>query len=236
MDSRHTSSDKQRFTEAGEQAARVIGEFMSFANEFSKRLDGGFDTVASGNSESRQRHSSRKPFDKNTRDESGRQADYEKSDHRYQSDEAWKEAGDYLRELREAAGYTIDGFARAMNRQDARTTVEAAEAGREVFPDEWFDQAVEVLRHRDPLEFFDRLRGLYEPVAATADEQVAIRTQGPVDKQPDQQRDKRRQTLSAIFSDDETLAQLTDSQFEDLAGFMQSNYQAALELVRNKRR
>ncbi len=232
MDSRHTSSDKQRYTEAGEQAARVIGEFMSFANEFSKKLD----SVASGGSEAGERHATSRQDGGHahtgsaSEDESRRQPRHEGGHNRYQADVAWREAGDYLRELREAAGFTIDGFAKAMNREDARSTVEAAEAGREVFPKDWFDQAVEVLRHRDPLEFFDRLRALYEPGqgSGSADVQGNIRAQDPAVL--------RRQKLSAIFSDDETLAQLSDSQFEDLAGFMQSNYQAALQLVRDKQR
>ena len=41
MNSGH-NSDQQRYTNAGEQAARVIGEFMSIANDFSRRFGDSF--------------------------------------------------------------------------------------------------------------------------------------------------------------------------------------------------
>ncbi len=220
MDSRHTSDNNQRYTDAGEQAARVIGEFISMATEFSRKLDDGI------NSATKAKYS--EP------ENGGHSAASTEENHAHEHieehfNEQMQKAGEYLRELREAAGYTIDGFAKAMNRENASSTVEAAEAGREVFPQEWFDQAVAVLQHRDPLEFFDKLRKCYEP-ASEEPSACSDKVSGVTDKIT-----ARREKLHALFANNQDLADLTDSQFEELASFMQANFDAALQLVSKKK-
>jgi len=208
MNSRH-DSDQQRYSQAGEQAARFINELVSIAGEFSKKFDPDFnrsgdvsDTVSSASKEYRS---------------SGGSAD------EWQKDE-WNRAGEYLREMREAGGYTIDGFARAINRHDAERTIEAAEAGAEIFPTHWLQQASELLKQSDPNEFLDKLRNCY------ADDR---QTHYGADKVNDVQ-SSRQQQLASVFSDSDALEGLTESQFEQLRGFMQSNYQSALKLVREQ--
>jgi len=44
MNTSDTSGDQDKFREAGEQAARVLGEFVSIANDFSRRIEKEFDS------------------------------------------------------------------------------------------------------------------------------------------------------------------------------------------------
>ena len=58
MNTRNTSDDQEKFKEAGEQAARVLGEFVSMANEFSRRFEKDFDSRADSRAQQTQDRSS----------------------------------------------------------------------------------------------------------------------------------------------------------------------------------
>jgi len=82
------------------------------------------------------------------------------------------------------------------------------------------DQAAELLKQRNPADFFDTLKGYCEsPGAAQQDDSEQTRLSS------------RQEQLNQIFSDRAALDDLTESQFEELLEFMQSNYKAALQLV-----
>ncbi len=231
MNSRHYS-DKQKYKEAGEQAARVIGEFMSIANDLSRKFGDGSpehipandNTVhksysESGNVDSTSNH-------RNTDDV-----------HNSATDE-FQQAGEYLRELREAAGYSIDGFARAMNRQNAANKIESVEAGHDVFPNDWLDQISALLKQNDPMGFFDKLRSLYdannsseESADSNSRDQFRNKASDDYDSRvASSVTSSRRAKLNEIFTD-ETLEDLSDEQFEELSDFIKTNYLAALQLV-----
>lgn len=232
MDSRH-SSDQQKFKDAGEQAARVIGEFMAMANDFSKRFESGFSGQQAPEYESRyQRKGDETAYSKSKAEYTGQNNNWHRQN---QHTDDWQTAGEYLRELRETAGYTIDSFAKAMNRQNAASKIKSVEAGRDVFPNDWLDQISALLKQNDPMEFFEKLRSLYEQdvetserahTASSASDEDHAELVDPVVRQ-------RREALAALFTD-ESLEGLSDSQFEELSGFIKTNYQAALQLVRNK--
>jgi len=242
MDSRHTS-DQQKFKDAGEQAARVIGEFMSLANDFSKRFENGFcdpeSTRANGAREKYGDHRNPGNSSANNSNAYGAEAREARAE-RAANDIAdeFQNAGDYLRELREAAGYTVDSFARAMNRHNATQKIKSVEAGREVFPNDWLDQISALLKQNDPTEFFDKLRNLYEPEHAHDHEEQHKRNNSDSFNEGKPQSayaiaSARREKLNEIFTD-ETLSSLSDNQFEELSDFIKTNYLAALQLVRNK--
>ena len=226
MNSRH-NSDQQKYRDAGEQAAHVIGEFMSIANDFSRRFGGGFPEPGPANEESHKSYRGSHDADSTTTDST--------SDDRttYNAADGIQQAGEYLRELREAAGYSIDGFAQAMNRQNAATKIESVEAGRDVFPKDWLEQISALLKQNDPIEFIDKLRKLYD-VEQSAGEPTdnSVNDRGG-DHGLHAASNRRRDKLNEIFTDD-TLEGLTDSQFEELSGFIKTNYLAALQLVGKK--
>ena len=233
MSSSHYS-DQQKYKDAGEQAARVVSEFMSIANDFSRRFGSGFSEHNPANDDS----SHNSYCGSRTRSTTAGSADASSgtdsttdNSAQYNAAEQFKQAGEYLRELREAAGYSIDGFAEAMNRQNAATKIKSVEAGHDVFPNAWLDQISALLKQNDPAEFFDKLRNLYDdtehsvekPVDNTATDHQAASSLAS----------GRREKLNEIFTD-ESLEGLSDSQFEELSAFIKSNYQAALQLVGNK--
>ena len=81
------------------------------------------------------------------------------------------------------------------------------------------DQASDLLRQTNPADFFNKLKTYCEP---TQRQTAASATSA------------RREKLNGLFTDQESLDALTDQQFEELFEFMQSNYQAALQLVRKR--
>ena len=240
MNSGH-NSDQQRYTNAGEQAAQFIGEFMSIANDFSRRFGDSFSESNPANEPSND-DPSRESRGRtcNTRSKTTDSADGGTANHTtHSAAEGFQQAGEYLREMREAAGYSIDGFAKAMNRQNAVTKIESVEAGREEFPNDWLDQISALLKQNDPMEFFDKLRSLYDVeqsaeespdnVHGANDQEQSHHTSRPVSAVAS----KRREKLNEIFTDD-TLEGLSESQFEELSEFIKTNYHAALQLVGKK--
>ena len=232
MNSRH-DSDQQKYKDAGEQAARVIGEFMSIANDFSRKFGGGFSEHNPANDNTVHKSHNESCSADSTSKHRGTD-----NTHSSATDE-FQRAGEYLHELREAARYSIDGFARAMNRQNATNkiesveSVESVEAGRDTFPNDWLDQISALLKQNDPMEFFDKLRSLYD-VEHSAEESTNNDASNDYDSQVvSAVASSRRKKLNEIFTD-EALEGLSDDQFEELSGFIKTNYLAALQLVGKK--
>jgi len=225
MNAGHNSDDKQKYNDAGEQVARVLSEFVSLAGEFSKK----FEQTAEQFGE----HQTNRYTASADSDRAHRQPD---SPNPESADQVWKAAGDYLQELRLAAGYTIDGFAKAMNQQGADDTIRAAEAGRELFPRAWLEQASKVLNENDPREFIDTMQRRYEESIDTFT-QAANQVSGQTSVQSNYSRlalSDRQLKLAAIFSDD-SMKDLSDEQFEQLLTFVRANYDSALQLVKNQK-
>lgn len=238
---------QQKIRDAGEQAGRVLGEFISIAEDFSKRFEREFS--AKGNSCQRKtdHHSSHNdscvdagvdPGSSQVQGSEPVKTDYKSSDnpsdpnnnqHSGESNPYYN-AGEFLRQLRENAGETIDGFSRSPNGQDADHQANSVEAGHDRFPDEWLHQISALLTQNDPLEFIKKLSQLYESEtsAETADSKPDNTT-----ALADGVADQRKHRLNSIFSD-EQFQNLTDKQFEELSGFVESSYQTGLKLIRNQ--
>jgi len=230
MNTGHNSDDKQKYNDAGEQVARVISEFVSLAGEFSKKFEQTAEQVAGQHQNPRytaDADSNHKTHDANNPES---------------VDQVWKAAGDYLQELRLAAGYTIDGFAKAMNQQGADDTIRAAEEGRELFPMAWLEQASKVLNENDPREFIDTMQRRYQESIDTFTEaanQVANQVAGSNHSGQSARystlpMSDRQSKIAAIFTD-ESMKDLTDEQFEQLLTFVRANYDSAIQLVKNQK-
>ena len=139
MNTRNTSDDQEKFKEAGEQAARVLGEFVSMANEFSRRFEKDFDSRADSRSQQTQDRSS-------TQDNDG------------------YKATDYLNELGDAASSAIGGFANGFRALETGNDDRREWGGQRSA--EWLDQAAELLKQKSPAEFFDKLKGYGEHASA----------------------------------------------------------------------
>ncbi len=300
------NSNQQKYSNAAEQAGRVIGEFISIADDFSKRFESELSakgrSCRSANTNDGSRNGTRddsgdgsgndaKAYKKTSdsasysntgkdyrnkgfgdgRDASGfDKADLESENHDA-GEYAGENPGEYLRELSEAAIYALDGFAKAKYRYGAARKIKSGEAVREKlsgdwsdddwpdgWPEDWLDQMSALLKQNDPMEFFERLRGIFERGAdenardntrdntrdnsnynagddgystdTVSDESSVIAKSGVDSSGVAHQ---RRQKLHNIFSD-EQLEELNDSQFEELLSFVEINFKSALQLVRNK--
>jgi len=202
MNTDNTSDDRDKFKEAGEQAARVVGEFFTMAGEFSRRFEENFDQ----HRESANQHDHRRTTGYN--------------DKRTEKlDEDWRKAKDYLNNAGDAAGAALDGFASGIKKGSANDAGRRAGEWSGQRSAEWMDQASDLLRQTNPADFFDKLKTYCEP---TGEQTKTSATSA------------RHEKLNELFSDQEALGALTDQQFEELFEFMQSNYQAALQLVRNR--
>jgi len=193
MNTSDTSGDQDKFKEAGEQAARVLGEFVSIANDFSRRIEKEFDS----------HRDAVRPSPSETQTHSDSQSSNSHN------------ATDYLHELSDAASSAMGGFANGFRTGNQDRGEWSGQRSAE-----WMDQAAELLKQRNPADFFDTLKGYCEsPGAAQQDDSEQTRLSS------------RQEQLNQIFSDRAALDDLTESQFEELLEFMQSNYKAALQLV-----
>ena len=179
MTKRYTDS-ADTFERSSEQAAKLVGQFVSMANNFgqSVRESMNASTDATGNKANK-----------------------------------LNEAGNYVRTMRTAAGYSIEDFATAMgvSREQASRKLNDAENGIAPFPREWLAKAAETLG-ADPLEFYTRFQGCYPE-------------ENSVSEKP------RAAQLAEIFETDSTLNDLSDDQFDALLSAVQQHYTSARRLV-----
>ena len=202
---------KEQFEKAGVQAAQVLGRFMSIASEFATEM---------GRQSEEQRG----------------QRDTEQHDPR---SEVLRETGEQLKQMREAAGYTLDRFAETLqkelnqpdvDRAEVYGKVKAAETGSEALPGDWVKQVSMLLSSRDSKQFFERLQQCYEfsggSVAASNDE-----TEETIENPILHQRASR---FAEIFADDHDLSECTEEELEKLLRFVEKNYQEAKTLLIKK--
>lgn len=202
---------KEQFEKAGVQAAKVLGRFMSIASEFATEMG---------------RHTEE-------------QNDRPGAAQRDSRADMLRETGEQLRQMREAAGYTLDRFAETLqkelnepelNRTEVYGKVKAAESGSEALPGDWVKQVSDLLSSRDSTQFFERLQQFYEysasPVKASNDE-VEELAENPILQ-------RRTARFTEVFTDDDELAEYTDEEFEKLLRFVKKNYHEARTLLLNK--
>ena len=189
----------EQFEKAGAQAAEVLGRFVRFAADLSREFDSGRSSQNAS------------PSDRATAAST-------------EPDDMLREAGARLRELREAAGYTIDGFAAALesalDKERQHTgpvaqTIGAVEAGRKVPPGEWAQAFSSLLGSNEVKDLFDQLG--VSSKAATSAGVTAVPS--------------RADRLSAVFTDDHTLNEMTAAEFEKLVDFMNASYRQARAMI-----
>lgn len=221
MNARKPSDDQEKFREAGEQAARVIGDFVSIAGDFSRRLEGDFTR--------RYRSPDEPAYDEH-------EVNSEQQEAHARDEKNHQKAKDTLHELSEAAGSAIDAFASGLKaerstRRNSQHSHDWPEERSGQGPVEWLDQISDLLKQGKAAEFFDRLKDSYEP--------ATNRSTGQPDAHHKSESvnrlSHRQEKLNGLFSDQETLDALTDQQFDELLAFVKSNYQSALQLVSNKK-
>ncbi len=204
--------NREQFEKAGEQAAQVLGRFVSLAaelsNEFTRKADNDF--------------------------QQSKEAEDQKSD--AGNVDILREAGEELQKMREAAGYTLDSFAAALKTEINRTDiddsdvvvkVEAAESGREPLPRDWLSQVAALLNSRDPKQFADRTQRSHDAHDASGGN-FSSESQG------ESMQAVRARKFSAIFEGDDDLTDCTEDQFNKLLGFVEKNYLEAKNLVVGK--
>ncbi|MEM7256165.1 MAG: hypothetical protein AAF404_02130 [Pseudomonadota bacterium] len=123
-----------------------------------------------------------------------------------------QDIGEQLRRFRESAGYTLDGFARALEAQlgqaDVAEKINAVENGQSELPAHW-SQALAALLAQCDVDMLYKNRPA-ETAAA----------------------DTRAARLAKMFSEDAELDQLSDDDFDKLAAHLQAAYLSAKTLIK----
>jgi ribosome-binding protein aMBF1 (putative translation factor) len=188
----------EQFEKAGAQAAEVLGRFVQFATDLSREFDTGRNSQNPSASDNPQSAAN-------------------------EADDILRDVGERLRELRETAGYTIDGFATALEsvlenqRQHAepvKETIDAVETGRKAPPDEWAQAFSSLLGSNE-------VKNLFEQLGVSSKATTAETSQVP----------SRADRLSAVFADDHTLNDLSEAEFEKLVDFMNASYRQARAMI-----
>jgi transcriptional regulator with XRE-family HTH domain len=134
-----------------------------------------------------------------------------------------REAGAYLRELRELAGLTIDELADAVELSD-RSLLEAVEAGTATLSFELVLRLAAILARHDPLPFISRLVRSYNPVLWQVLEDWGV-GRLPL------QLEREREFVNLLRGYDEARA-LSDEDFEKVLAFTRAAFETALHLAR----
>lgn len=222
--SKNESDNREQFEKAGEQAGQLFGRFMTVATEIANEF----------NSARQEKSAQQDPGDV----------------HQQSNDagaDALREAGEHLRNMREAAGYTLDSFASALEKEINKqqddvavvSKVEAAESGREALPLDWLNQVSMLLSNGDPVRFFEKLQRSYVSVNpdhhADANSHTAAKPAAQYDEAHvvpgGQVVSERVRKFSLIFESDAGLEQLTQAQFEKLLEFMENSYRDGRKLI-----
>jgi len=209
---RSESRNDGKYYEAGETAARAFGQMFELAAELGNAFRG---------AEKRDSPTGRSytQADRATAGESARTYTA--------TDAEWQEVGEQLRQFREAAGYSLAGFAKVLNQTGNEQILQAVEQGLAEFPREWLEQVAPLMGRQvdgcEPAEFF-RECGKHAAGTAAESSSAAVTNE----------KSARQQQLLSIFSDNSELEKLTDEQFASLFDAMQVSYQSSLNLLRKR--
>jgi len=135
------------------------------------------------------------------------------------STEMRREAGDYLRELRELAGLTVEELSRAIELGDEKL-LEAVESGTATLSFELVLRLAAILARHDPLPFISRMLRSYNPVLWQLLEDWGL-GRLPL------QLERERSFVNILRGHDEARA-LSDAEFEDVLVFTRAAFEMAL--------
>ena len=133
-----------------------------------------------------------------------------------------REAGVYIRELRELAGLTLDDLADAIELRD-RSLLEAVEAGTATLSFELILRLAAILARHDPTPFISRLVRSYNPVLWELLEDWGV-GRLPL------QRVREREFVNVLRGSDEARA-LSDEDFAHVLDFTRAAFEAALHFA-----
>lgn len=133
-----------------------------------------------------------------------------------------REAGAYLRELRELAGLTIDELADAIELRD-RSLLEAVEAGTATLSFELVLRLAAILARHDPTPFVSRLVRSYNPVLWQVLEGWGV-GRLPL------QLEREREFVNVLRGHDEA-RRLSDADFAKLLDFTRAAFEMALHFA-----
>jgi transcriptional regulator with XRE-family HTH domain len=136
-----------------------------------------------------------------------------------------REAGSYVRELRELAGLTLDELAEAVELSD-RSLLEAVEAGTATLSFELILRLAAILARHDPAPFVSELARSYNPVLWELLENWGI-TQLPL------QRLREREFVNILRGNDEARA-LSDEDFSRVVDFTRAAFETALHFAKER--
>ena len=133
-----------------------------------------------------------------------------------------QEAGEYLRELREVAGLTIDEMADAVELSD-RSLLEAVEAGTATLSFELILRLAAVLARHDPVPFISRMVRCYNPVLWQLLEDWGI-GRLPL------QLERERKFVNILRGHDEARG-LSEEDFDRVLSFTRASFETALHFA-----
>jgi transcriptional regulator with XRE-family HTH domain len=133
-----------------------------------------------------------------------------------------REAGDYVRELRELAGLTIEEMTEAVELSD-QSVLEAVEAGTATLSFELILRLAAILARHDPVPFISRLVRCYNPVLWQLLEDWGI-GRLPL------QLEREREFVNILRGHDEARA-LSEEDFEQVLAFTRTSFETALHFA-----
>ena len=139
-----------------------------------------------------------------------------------EASEVRHEAGDYLRELRELTGLTLDELTDAIELRD-RSLLEAVEAGTASLSFELILRLAAILARHDPIPFVSRMVRSYNPVLWQLLEDWGI-GRLPV------QLEREHQFVNILRARDEA-RELSDEDFEQVLAFTRSAFETGLHFA-----
>jgi transcriptional regulator with XRE-family HTH domain len=143
-----------------------------------------------------------------------------------ESAELRREAGSYLRDLREVAGLTVDELADAVELSDA-SLLASVEAGTSTLSFELIMRLAAVLARHDPVPFVSRLVRTYNPVLWQLLEDWGI-GRLPL------QLERERKFVNILRGHDATRS-LSDDDFDEVLDFTRAAFELALEFATKSR-
>lgn len=131
-------------------------------------------------------------------------------------------AGGLLRDMREAAGLSLDEVSRAVDLRDPELLA-LAEHGKMALPFELILRLAAVLARNDPVPFVMNLTKVYSPTVWTALDSLGV---GRLVEQAGREHD-----FVGIYRARDHARQLTDGEFRSVCRFVEAAFDLALELA-----
>jgi transcriptional regulator with XRE-family HTH domain len=133
-----------------------------------------------------------------------------------------RDAGRYLRDLREVAGLTLDDLARALDLRD-KSVLEAVEEGTAALPFEAILRLSALLARNDPVAFVARLARSYDPALWRSLEDWGI---GRIPLQLERER-----RFGNVLRSHDAARRLSDAGFERVLAYTRAAFEMALAFV-----